>query len=486
MIVEDKTRLKTFQEAQAANQAAKKSGATTVVDRRGDDARNEAQNEARNDDRLAARRSDLNFESQRAPAPSSTDRRYVPQGELARGGMGAVFKVWDRDLGRTLAMKVLLDERGSGRGQSGEENLARFLQEAQVIARLDHPGIVPVHDVGFDLEGRPYFTMRYVDGLDLDAVFDRARADRDGWNRSRALASIVKTCQTVAYAHARGIIHRDLKPGNVMVGRFGEVYVIDWGLAKILHKKGASDETVDGTSRASISRAGIVSAGNSTTGSSTTGSSRIHSIQSDVGVVVGTPPFMPPEQAEGLGGNTLDPRSDIYSLGAILYTLLTGDVPYAPRDGRLLSAPEMTDRVLEGPPPPVRELAEQAPAELVAICEKAMSRDPSDRYRSALDMGEELQSYLDGRVIHPTGVAARLKGWVKGNRAVASFAAVAIFLVTLLPGIVAVSSGVSPGVSQNADEQTQIEEQTTAHEPETVKKCSVAKSHAECGDAQSS
>ena len=164
---------------------------------------------------------------------SDTHLRYELREEIGRGGMGAVYEVWDTDLRRSLAMKVILGDTGSQLGTTAakDEALVRFLEEAQVSAQLDHPGVVPVHELGVDSEGRVYFTMRFVKGRNLREIIADVHAGREGWTLTRALGAIVKVCETMAFAHAKGVVHRDLKPANVMVGRYGEVYVMDWGLA---------------------------------------------------------------------------------------------------------------------------------------------------------------------------------------------------------------------------------------------------------------
>jgi Protein kinase domain len=161
--------------------------------------------------------------SGRAPASG----RYHLKGEVARGGMGAVLRVWDEDLRRHLAMKVLLGKgQAEPRGDTppvDKRQLARFLEEAQVTGQLDHPGIVPVHELGLDAEGRVFFTMKLVKGRTLAEVFDELHRGEGDWTQARVLGLILKVCEAMSYAHAKGVIHRDLKPANVMVGRFGEV-----------------------------------------------------------------------------------------------------------------------------------------------------------------------------------------------------------------------------------------------------------------------
>ena len=156
-------------------------------------------------------------------------KRYVLEGEIGRGGMGAVLEIFDADLRRRLAMKVaLLPEGGADdAARIGSTQLLRFLEEAQVTGQLDHPGVVPVHELGVDADGRVYFTMRLVRGQELTKVFEAVHAGDAGWNLTRALGALLKVCEAMSYAHEKGVVHRDLKPANVMVGRHGEVYVMD-------------------------------------------------------------------------------------------------------------------------------------------------------------------------------------------------------------------------------------------------------------------
>jgi tRNA A-37 threonylcarbamoyl transferase component Bud32 len=171
--------------------------------------------------------------------------RYKLQGEVARGGMGAILRVWDESLRRHLAMKVVLGKEDPlAKGATppvDERTLARFLEEAQVTGQLDHPGVVPVYELGVNHEGAVYFTMRLVKGRSLGEIFALVREGAEGWNQTRALSALLKVCETMSYAHAKGVIHRDLKPANVMVGRYCEVYVMDWGLAKVQGQQDTHD-----------------------------------------------------------------------------------------------------------------------------------------------------------------------------------------------------------------------------------------------------
>ena len=369
----------------------------------------------------------------RTSAPTKTGHRYEPEGEVGRGGMGVIYRVTDRDLNRTIAMKVMLaphEKEGEAWEKADSQFLARFLEEAQVTAQLDHPGIVPVYELAFDSEGHVYFTMKLVKGRELGEIFELVGEERDGWNLSRAVGALVKACQAVAFAHAKGVIHRDLKPSNVMVGRFGEIYVMDWGLAKVVGKKDLHDirlkpdSQITHTSVHSERRAAIE-----------------RSVESPLitmdGSVVGTPAYMPPEQAEGRV-DEVDQRSDVYSLGAILYCLLTGQAPYVSR-GTRMSPRTILARVIEGPPKRVHKLNPRAPAELVAICEKAMTRAAGKRYTSSLELSEDLEAFLDQRVVqaYEVGAVAEFKKWVVRNKALA--ASLGAALLFALVGLVAVT-----------------------------------------------
>ena len=259
--------------------------------------------------------------------PNAATTRLVPQGrgnyqllgEIARGGMGVILKGHDTDLGRDIAVKVL-DPELSKR----PEVVQRFVEEAQIGGQLQHPGIVPVYDLGLMADDRPYFTMKLVKGRTLAALFQQRKTPSD--NRGRLLAIFESVCQTMAYAHSKGVLHRDLKPANIMVGAFGEVQVVDWGLAKVLHRGGVADER-----RAKQTLHTVIETVRSGPGSS--GSDSL------VGSVMGTPAYMAPEQAQG-EIEKLDERADVFSLGAILCEILTGRPPYEelPDEGVLLQA----------------------------------------------------------------------------------------------------------------------------------------------------
>jgi serine/threonine-protein kinase len=339
------------------------------------------------------------------PRPSGAPG-YELQGEIARGGMGVVVKAFDRELAREVALKVLRDELAA------EPRLVqRFLAEARVTARLDHPGIVPVHEVGRDAHGRAYFAMRLVRGRELKRIIELARAGAEGWSRTRALSVIQKVCEAMAYAHGKGVIHRDLKPSNVMVGEFGEVYVMDWGLARTIGADDPHDLRLRDRPR-------------------TQGVADERELESPIvtmdGDVLGTPCYMAPEQAQGRIAE-LGPRSDVYSVGAMLYHLLAGEMPYVPT-GTSVASRDVLAQLVRGPPRSLSDLGLDVPAELAAICEKAMSREPADRYPDMLSMAEDLRAFLEGRVVraHETGAWAEARKWVQRNKALSGAMSLAV------------------------------------------------------------
>jgi WD40 repeat protein len=282
-----------------------------------------------------------------------------------------------------------------------------------------------VHELGLDDEGRLYFTMRLVRGRDLSEVFEELQRGSDGWTVTRAVGALLKACEAMAYAHSKRVIHRDLKPANIMVGRFGEVYVMDWGLARVLGREDPRDlRLVHQPAAPSM----VLTDRRDARDSDAVAASSDSPLLTRDGDIVGTPSYMSPEQARG-DLAVVGPASDVYSLGAILYHLLAGRMPFVPQ-GEKTSAHVVWTRLREGPPEPLRELAPSTPEELVAICEKAMAREPDARYVDTLDMAEDLRAYLEGRVVraHATGALVEFKKWVARNKALAGTAAAALLL----------------------------------------------------------
>lgn len=286
--------------------------------------------------------------------------RYEPDRVLGRGGMGTVFLVDDHVIGRKVAMKRLHDLSAP----SGAV-LARFQREAQLQGQLEHPAIVPVYDLGTADDGSPYFTMKRVRGQSLAEVL-RAQAEGDGsaFTTRKLLAAFSQLCLAVHYAHERGVVHRDIKPGNIMLGAYGEVYLLDWGVAKISGESEGSSPEVVVDDRASV--------------------------HTGFGTVMGTPSTMAPEQA---AGGAVDARTDVYALGAVLFEILTLQ-PLHPEG----TFEQMMGRILAGVEarPSVRTPERQVAPELEAICVAATRLDPADRMSSAKALHEAIEAYLDG------------------------------------------------------------------------------------------
>jgi formylglycine-generating enzyme required for sulfatase activity len=386
------------------------------------------------------------LEALKSRGPSSS--RYRLKGEVAQGGMGVILRVWDEDLRRHLAMKVMLDEQ-----EGAASRLSRFLEEAQVTGQLDHPGIVPVHELGIDARGRVFFTMKLVKGRTLEHVFEAVRHGDDGWSVTRALSVVLRVCEAMAFAHEKGVIHRDLKPANIMVGRFGETYVMDWGLARVLGKKDTKDIRPQPNESVSAVRT------DRRIGAGTKPDSSLLTMDGDQ---VGTPAYMPPEQARG-DLERIGPHSDVYAVGAILYHLLSGQVPYVEPDTHATPWAILA-QVLAGPPKPLHTLTKDVPAELLAICERAMERDPKQRYASMTALADDLRAYLEHRVVsaYETGAIAEMKKWVQRNKGLASAAAA---LIVVLAGATVVVANKNREVeAKNAE----ITEQKAAVEAKNV------------------
>ena len=344
-------------------------------------------------------------------------------GRLGRGGMSVVDGVFDPRLGRHLARKALpIDTRRASLRPDECRRLRRFLAEVRTAARLQHSAILTIIDFGIDPKGRPCFTMPIVKGRDFGSVITAVQNGDETWNLARALQVLIEVCDAVAYAHERGVIHRDLKPANIMVSRFGETFVVDWGVAKVVVDAGTSGSAAD-SSAGPIAPA--LDDGDTDTALTLAGD------------VVGTPAFMAPEQASG-DARRVSTLCDQYSLGATLYCLLTGTHPYAhpeaPTDAQTLIA-----AIRRGPPTPIVEIAPNVPAELVAICERAMARDPARRYADMRALAADLRAFLEVRVVsaYQTGAIATLRKWIRRNRGFAI--AIAAALVAVVGGLAAVA-----------------------------------------------
>jgi serine/threonine-protein kinase len=342
--------------------------------------------------------------------PSSAVLRYRVLRPHAKGGLGEVFVAEDTEVHRQVALKQIQKEQAHD-----PHSRARFLLEAEITGGLEHPGIVPVYGLGCYPDGRPYYAMRFIRGDALKEAIQRFhqadQPDRDEGERRLAfrelLGRFVDVCQAVAYAHSRGVLHRDLKPGNVMLGKYGETLVVDWGLAKPVGRPEGSAGDEETTLRPS-SGSGLAA--------------------TEAGTALGTPAYMSPEQAAGRL-DLLGPASDIYGLGATLYALLTGQAPFAGS-----AKGEVLRQVQRGAVAPPRKVKPATPAALEAVCLKAMALRPEDRYATALELAADLQHWLADEpvVAYREPWAVRAGRWMRRHKpAVAAAAAAAVVLLVL-------------------------------------------------------
>jgi serine/threonine protein kinase len=338
-------------------------------------------------DRGASTRERGRLGSQRFPGD-----RFRLIRRIDSGGQGDIFLAFDEALNRTVALKRIKE-----RFAYSAELQARLLVEAEVAARLEHPAFLPVHFAGLDRKGRPYFVMRYIEG---DCKFERkidefhaldssARLpDERSQGLRQLLRHFVDVCYAVAYAHDRGVVHRDIKPANVLIGQFGETYLVDWGMVKFVERSGGLESPFDETLRPSPGHGTVLS------------------------VDGGTIPFMSPEQ---IARQTISFATDIYSLGVMLYALLTGKRPFVDKNKAQIEANIKSGRFKHP-----REVDSRAPAALEAVCLKAMKLRPADRYASAKEMARHVEDWLADRPIdvYREPLLQRARRWARNHKPV--------------------------------------------------------------------
>jgi len=307
------------------------------------------------------------------------DGRYVKIGQCGQGAMGIVHEAFDRKLGRRVAIKEPREDV-----VRNPALLAQFLDEARITAELEHPVIVAVHECDEE-RGRPYYVMRLASGQSFcDRIRDyhspsvtrSARETRLLWNR--LIETFASICEAIAFAHGRGVLHRDLKPANCIVGDLGEIALLDWGMAA----------RANGPSGTAAADPGDARGGESS------------------GMVVGTPQYMPPEQADGRS----DVRSDVFGLGAILYEILTGSSPHAWPPG--FRPADWLQKVRDAQFPKPRSLKPEIPKAIEAVCMKAIARKPDDRYAGVLALAQDVRRYLAGEPIAEAGAGSPWSRWV--------------------------------------------------------------------------
>jgi tRNA A-37 threonylcarbamoyl transferase component Bud32/tetratricopeptide (TPR) repeat protein len=336
-----------------------------------------------------------------------SENRYTELGPIAEGAEKRISRVYDRRLNRQVAMAR------SAKTQSSPRDHEQFLREAQLEANLAHPYIVPVYNMGIDPEGIPFFTMELIPGDSLKMVIEQLRQGNTTYKRDYPLNTLLsmylKICEAMAYAHSRQVLHLDIKPDNIRVGKFGEIFICDWGLAKVLFEDETEQPDAPGKLDGNILNDMTLS-----------------------GTIKGTPGFMAPEQTEATGKQTV--QSDIYALGALLYMLLTYELPVKGRSGNEILENTRNGKII---PVHARKRGKLIPRSLSAVAMKALSPKPEDRYANANEIRQEIQRYLTGFATQAerAGMIIKLSLAVRRHNQVASMALFFLLLITITIGV---------------------------------------------------
>ena len=414
---------------------------------------------------------DVQQEGLTVEEPAQREMRFQILRPHAEGGIGMISVAVDREFNREVAFKEI---KRQFRAQKGARK--RFLLEAEVTARLEHPGIVPVYGLGHFQDGRPFYAMRLIRGETLkESIQDFHRKRASTSNRRRRsrraygndvqfrelISRFIDVCFAIEYAHSRGVLHRDLKPGNIMLGQYGETLVVDWGLAKVT---GFNDDTSEGESDTVKRPEGSSDAGSESlmllvpaTGECLT--------ETNSGSAIGTPDFMSPEQAEGRL-NELDTTTDIYSLGATLYQLITGLTPVTAESGESrpvrLRRSEVLERVRTGRFPRPRQVNPDVSPGLEAVCLKAMSLNPEDRYQSAQELLQELRAWMANEPVRAwrEPLTVRTRRWVRGHQLAVGIAVTALLILAAVSPVMTIQkSQYAARQAENAQREGELRKQ---------------------------
>lgn len=349
---------------------------------------------------------------------------------IGEGSVGRVYLGFDKRLGREVAIKELMLEK---LGENKDRIIARFLREAKVTGRLEHPGIIPIYELDTKPDGSYFYLMRHMKGKTLqDAILECKGSQEETFRaRLRYLDNFINLCEAVGFAHSKGVIHRDLKLSNIIIGEFGETIILDWGIAKIL-KEDDPDENEKPIILPSEDYE--------------------DTLKTRQGALLGTPSYMSPEQIDKRFGEII-PATDVYSLGVILFILLTGKRPYSEKNMEVLKL-----IVNDKPSPSPKEELELVSPELSAICEKGMSKDQNKRFKNAAEMAHELRAYRDGRLvsIYAYSKTELLKRFVARNK-IAISAVIGIFLSIIVGAGFALKFGFMAHKAQIKAEHSLVE-----------------------------